>query len=205
LSHETCLVSLLLHTHTHIRRYNEAGIGQDLFPTCQNFVPAVNLDAIDCSDHLNFQGNAPWVYCVDAICTPPADGFANCYCWKQVNSTSIAPGNSTSGATCVSKFLNLGTEPAVVGQEMFDAMNNGELYSTFGAKFGNSSFLPPSAFEACEPNTPFGKCFTQSLLENCSYAFYIDRHYSLFYLKLNLSFSLSMSFLFQSPTIPTVY
>ena len=141
----------------YIYRYNETGILPDVLPTCANFAPSINLDTIGCDKHVNFNGTAPWVYCADAICTPPVDGFANCKCWIQENSESIGPGSIDSGAGCVEDFLTLGKIPNLFGAELFEKMNEGELYSTFGGKFGNSSFLPEIALELCEPNTPFGK------------------------------------------------
>jgi len=139
--------------------YDETGIKPDLVPTCENFAPSTNLDIIDCADHVNFNGTAPWVYCADAICTPPVDGISNCKCWIQESSESIGPGSPTSGAACVIDFLTFGATPPLVGAELFEKMNEGELYSTFGGSFGNSSFIPEIALEACKPNTPFVYCW----------------------------------------------
>ena len=143
--------------YVYIYRYDETGILPDLLPTCENFAPSTNLDTIGCDQHVNSDGTAPWVYCADAICTPPVRGFSNCECWIQESSESIGPGSSDSGAGCVENFLTGGSTTNLFGDELFKKMNEGELYSTFGGKFGNSSFLPEIALELCEPNTPFGK------------------------------------------------
>jgi len=142
--------------------YDATGIQPDLIPTCENFVPSTNLDTINCATHAQYTGVAPWVYCADAICTPPVAGFSNCKCWIQERSVSIGPGNATSGAGCVTDFLTLGMvqpSPNLYGADLFEKMNQGELYSTFGGKYGNSSFIPEMALEACDPNTPFVYCW----------------------------------------------
>jgi len=139
--------------------YDETGILPDLLPTCENFAPSTNLDTIGCDQHVNSDGTAPWVYCADAICTPPVRGFSNCKCWIQESSESIGPGSSDSGAGCVENFLTGGSTTNLFGDELFKKMNEGELYSTFGGRFGNSSFLPEIALELCEPNTPFVYCW----------------------------------------------
>ena len=77
------------------------GLDLDVAPTCQNYVPAVSLNEINCADHDQVTSSSPWVYCVDAYCLPPVDGFSDCYCWIQEASDSIGPGSATSGASCV--------------------------------------------------------------------------------------------------------
>jgi len=139
--------------------YKETDVKQDIFPTCQNFVPAVSLEAVDCAEHVDYTTTAPWVYCIDAICLPPANGVSDCYCWKQAASESIAPGSAQSGASCVRNQQTLGALPVVYGEELQQRMEAGELWSTYGGLYGNSSFVAPLAMENCPPDTPFAYCF----------------------------------------------
>ena len=81
------------------------------------------------------------------------------YCWKQAASESIAPGSAQTGASCVRNQQTLGAVPVVYGEELQQRMEGGELWSTFGASFGNSSYLAPSALENCPGSTAFAYCF----------------------------------------------
>ena len=81
------------------------------------------------------------------------------YCWKQAASESIAPGSAQTGASCVRNQQTLGAVPVVYGEELQQRMEGGELWSTFGALYGNSSFVAPVAMENCPPATPFAYCF----------------------------------------------
>ena len=128
----------------------------DIVPTCESYVPAVNLEQIDCASGTGFNTTSRWVYCIDAICTPPANGFSNCYCWIQEASVSVGPGAANAGASCVQRFLEQDSEPPVTGEALEAAMADGELYSTFGV-YGASSFVPDMKAGLCDPFNPFRK------------------------------------------------
>lgn len=146
-SSETDLAALILPT-----------LELDIVPTCESYVPAVNLEQIDCASGTGFNTTSRWVYCIDAICTPPANGFSNCYCWIQEASVSVGPGAANAGASCVQRFLEQDSEPPVTGEALEAAMADGELYSTFGV-YGASSFVPDMKAGLCDPFNPFQFCW----------------------------------------------
>lgn len=132
---------------------NLTGTDVPVIPTCEErpSTEPVSLDAIDCSDHVNYvceTTDTPWVYCIDAICQEPIDGYSTCRCWNQAPGKSIAPGSAQSGATCVGNNQYGKSEP--YGEELCNVMKSGTLVSTFGGKYGNTSFVPEFANVACE-------------------------------------------------------
>lgn len=101
------------------------------------------------------------MYCIDADCDPDVEnGVAKCRCFKQAAGASIAP-SGDGGAPCVLSALGIqnGTEPYPNGEDLCTAMGNGALISTFAKDFKNTSYIPPIAYEYCEPGSPFAYCF----------------------------------------------
>lgn len=132
---------------------NLTGTDVPVIPTCEErpSTEPVSLDAINCSEHVNYvceTTDTPWVYCIDAICQEPINGYSTCRCWNQAPGKSIAPGSAQSGATCVGNNQYGKNEP--YGEELCNVMKSGTLVSTFGGKYGNTSFVPEFANVACE-------------------------------------------------------
>lgn len=132
---------------------NLTGTDVPVIPTCEErpSTEPVSLDAIDCTDHVNYvceTTDTPWVYCIDAICQEPINGYSTCRCWSQAPGKSIAPGSAQSGATCVANNQFGKNEP--YGEDLCLAMKSGTLVSTFGGKYGNTSFVPEFANAECD-------------------------------------------------------
>jgi hypothetical protein len=132
---------------------NLTGNDVPVIPTCEErpSTEPVSLEAIGCSDHVNYvceTTDTPWVYCIDAICEEPIDGYSTCRCWNQAPGKSIAPGSAQSGATCVGN--NEYGKNELYGEALCNAMKEGSLVSTFGGKYGNTSFVPDFANEFCD-------------------------------------------------------
>jgi len=132
---------------------NLTGTDVPVIPTCEerpNTEP-ISLDDIGCTEHVNYvceTTDTPWVYCIDAICEEPINGYSTCRCWNQAPGKSIAPGSAQSGATCVANSQYGKKEP--YGEALCNAMKAGELVSTFGGKYGNTSYVPEFANAECE-------------------------------------------------------
>ena len=107
--------------------------------------------------------DAPWVFCIDAVCddkTTTVDGVevSKCKCWEQKKGYSFIPASKKQGAACVMGYDG--------GKKMCDDMKNGELISTYwlkpegGALTPNpNSYLPKSARAVCPAGTKFAYCW----------------------------------------------
>lgn len=101
--------------------------------------------------------SAGWVFCQNAVCDekPVKNGsrwVSNCHCWQPKNTNnSILPVRENSGANCV---LGMGKG----GKPMCDAIDKGELWSTYGP---TGSYLPGKPLKAamCAAHTIWAWCW----------------------------------------------
>eukprot|EP00122_Pirum_gemmata_P011859 Pgem_evm1s10997 len=97
--------------------------------------------------------NNTWVYCINAYCSEANEnGISQCECYIQAPGPSIAPAGNMSGAPSV-------VGGNVTGDVMCEAMGQGELWSTFGQDFKNTSYNPPISFALCQARTSFAYCW----------------------------------------------
>ena len=132
---------------------NITGSTVPVVPTCENRpdTEPVSLEAVGCAEHVNYDcttTDTPWVYCIDAYCDAPINGTSTCKCWNQAPGKSVAPGSANSGATCVVNEILGRNHP--FGEDLCAEMKAGQLVSTFGAEYGNTSFVPEFALQSCE-------------------------------------------------------
>ena len=138
---------------------NITGTKVPVIPTCEE-LPSTEplvLGDIGCDQHKNYVCEAPWVYCIDAICNEPIAGYSTCKCNNQAPGSSVIPGSVSSGATCVGNTSFNKTEP--YGEALCQSMQKGELWSTYGGKYGNTSYVTPYAQITCNSTRGFAFCW----------------------------------------------